>query len=116
MDLRLRLRVRGRTRTSTAFGGIVRWDPGPALARRRSWSYPSDMKGITIKLPETTLQRLKEESRITGHSIAELVRQRLEMAPAAERQSVYALTADLAGSLAGSRRPASNERRRFRRS
>lgn len=72
------------------------------------------MKGITVKLPEATLERLKKEARMTGRSIASIVRERVEgAAPAAP--SVYDLTADLAGSLEGSRRSATNARRKFRR-
>lgn len=74
------------------------------------------MKGITIKLPESTLRRLQQEARETGRSVAALVRERVEGAPDRNGASVYAVTADLAGSLAGRRRAASNERRRFRRS
>ena len=54
------------------------------------------MKGITIKLPETTLRRLRQEARATGRSVA-------------------ALTSDLAGSVAGGRKAATNERRKFSR-
>ena len=54
------------------------------------------MKGITIKLPETTLRRLRQEARATGRSVA-------------------ALASDLAGSVAGGRKAATNERRKFSR-
>jgi len=74
------------------------------------------MKGITIKLPDATLRQLKDEARETGRSVAALVRERVEALPAHTKESVYALTSDLAGSLAGSRCPATNTRRRFRRS
>ncbi|TMB53113.1 MAG: ribbon-helix-helix protein, CopG family [Deltaproteobacteria bacterium] len=73
------------------------------------------MKGITIKLPEATLRRLKDEARETGRSVAALVRERVEAVPGLDRRSVHSLAADLAGILAGSRKPATNERRRFRR-
>ena len=73
------------------------------------------MKGITIKLPEATLRRLKQEARATGRSVAALVRERVETPPDRDGGSVYALSSDLAGSLAGSRRAATNERRKFRR-
>ena len=72
------------------------------------------MKGITIKLPEAAARRLREEARQSGRSIAALVRDRIEAPPHA-RGSVYEISADLAGSLAGSRLPATNARRRFRR-
>jgi hypothetical protein len=73
------------------------------------------MKGITIKLPETTLRQLRQQARQSGRSVAALVRERVEALPGQGVESVYALTSDLAGTLAGSRRPASNTRRRFRR-
>jgi predicted DNA-binding protein len=72
------------------------------------------VKGITIKLPEATLRRLKSEARATGRSVASIVRERVEQP--AEASSVYSLTADLAGSLSGSGRSATNSRRKFRRS
>ena len=74
------------------------------------------MKGITIKLSEMTLRALRHQARETGRSVAALVRERVERAPDGANESVFAITSDLAGSLAGSRRPASNTRRRFRRS
>lgn len=73
------------------------------------------MKGITIKLPEETLARLQKESRETGLSIAALVRRRLEEVPSGRSRSAHALSADLAGSVSGSRRAATNSRRKFRR-
>ncbi|GEM_PF-1544569 len=74
------------------------------------------VKGITIKLPEATPRRLAGEARVTGRSIAALVRERVEAAAARdEARSVYALASDPAGCVAGSRRPAANARRRFRR-
>ena len=74
------------------------------------------MKGITIKLPDTTLRHLKIQARETGRSIAALVRERVEAIPDQDGESVFALTSDLAGSLSGGRRAATNTRRRFRRS
>jgi len=71
------------------------------------------MKGISIKLPEATLERLRREANATGRSVADLVRERLDAAAPPSSDSVYALTSDLAGSLAGSRKAATNERRRF---
>lgn len=73
------------------------------------------VKGITIKLPEATPRRLAGEARVTGRSIAALVRERVEAAARDEARSVYALASDPAGCVAGSRRPAANARRRFRR-
>jgi len=73
------------------------------------------MRGITIKLPEATVRRLRQQARQSGRSVAALVRQLVE-APPGRGQSVYAITADLAGSLSGGREPATNARRRFLRS
>ena len=80
-------------------------------------SYPirmGGMKGITIKLPEVVARHLREQARQSGRSVAALIRDRIE-APPREGASVYAMTADLAGSLAGRRLPATNARARFRR-
>jgi predicted transcriptional regulator len=73
------------------------------------------MKGITVKLPESTLRRLRDEARATGRSVAALVRDRVEAPLDAAAGSVHARTADLAGSQAGSRQAATNARRRFTR-
>jgi hypothetical protein len=73
------------------------------------------MKGITIRLPEETLQALATEARATGRSIAAVVRSRLDAPQRAAVGSVYAQARDLAGVLAGSRTPASNDRRKLRR-
>jgi predicted transcriptional regulator len=74
------------------------------------------MKGITVKLPDTTLRRLRQEARTTGRSVASLIRERLEAMPHQRGRSIFEITADLAGSVAGSRKPATNDRRRFARS
>ena len=74
------------------------------------------MKGITIKLSDTTLAQLRHQARQTGRSVASLVRERVETMPEHASESIFALTADLAGSLAGGRRSADNTRRKFRRS
>jgi hypothetical protein len=74
------------------------------------------MKGITVKLPDTTLRWLRQEARTTGRSVAALIRERLEDMPRRGSQSIYEITLDLAGSVAGSRKPATNDRRRFARS
>ena len=71
------------------------------------------MKGITIKLPETTLRRLRQEARTTGRSVAAVVRERVEAPWDRDGRSVFAVTSDLAGSVAGSRKAATNERRKF---
>ena len=72
-----------------------------------------DMKGITIKLPEATLRRLRHEARATGRSIADLVRGRLDTLPPRGALSVHEIATDLAGSLEGGRKSATNRRRRF---
>jgi predicted DNA-binding protein len=73
------------------------------------------MRGITIKLPEATLKRLEREARASGRSVAAIIRERVE-GQSEVGESVYSLTHDLAGSLAGAGKPATNERRKFRRS
>ncbi len=72
------------------------------------------MKGITIKLPEAVVQQLREQARQSGRSVAALIRERIE-GESPDGATVYAVSADLAGSVAGSRRSATNARRRFRR-
>lgn len=74
------------------------------------------MKGITIKLSETTVRRLRQEARATGRSVAAVVRDRLEAPRGDEGPSVFAVASDPAGALDGSRKAATNDRRRFRRS
>ena len=74
------------------------------------------MRGVSIKLPDATLQQLKREARATGRSVAALVRERVEAPRDRAARSVHAVTSDLAGSLAGGRQTATNERRRFGRS
>ena len=74
------------------------------------------MKGITLKLPNAMLRRLRQEARTTGRSVAALIRERLEAVPQGGSCSIYEITADLVGSVAGSRKPATNSRRRFARS
>jgi len=86
------------------------------IADLSAMSYHSamGMQGITIKLPEALARQLREEARQSGRSIAALIRERIE-APPRDRGSVYVVTADLAGSLAGHRLSATNARARFRR-
>jgi len=71
------------------------------------------MRGITCKLTETTLQRLRQEARAAGRIVAALVRERVEAPSEASGRSVFAVSSDLAGSVAGSRKAATNKRRRF---
>jgi predicted transcriptional regulator len=78
-------------------------------------SYVFRVKGITIKLPDELHRRLAAEARDTGQSIAAIVRARLQEAMRTSGSSVYDQAADLAGALAGSRRAATNDRKRFRR-
>jgi hypothetical protein len=74
------------------------------------------MTGITIKLSEASLKRLRQKARATGKSVAALVRERVETATAdREDSSVYGMSADLAGSVPGKEEAATNARRRFRR-
>lgn len=73
------------------------------------------MRGITIKLPEATLRRLRLEARATGRSVAQLIRECVEGSARGDVASVHALASDLAGSVAGRGRAATNERKRFRR-
>jgi hypothetical protein len=74
------------------------------------------MTGITIKLSEASLKRLRQRARATGKSVAALVREHVDTATAdRDNESVYALSADLAGSAAGKRQAATNARRRFHR-
>ena len=74
------------------------------------------MKGITVKLPDATLRRLRQEARATGRSVAALIRERLHFAPGRGSRPVYEITADLAGCVAGGRKSATNDRRKFARS
>ena len=73
------------------------------------------MRGITIKLSETTLRRLEQEARATGRSVGAIIRERVE-ARHELNDSVYSLTRDLAGCLSGRAKAATNERRKFKRS
>jgi hypothetical protein len=70
------------------------------------------MKGITIKLPDAVAQRLRQQARQSGRSVAALIRERLEASPG---ESVYGVSGDLAGGLSGRRSPATNARKRFKR-
>ena len=71
------------------------------------------MVTLTVKVPEETLRRLKEEARAAGCSVASLVRERIERAVPVD-DSFYALTADLAGAAGtGSGRSATNARAKF---
>lgn len=72
------------------------------------------MKGITIRLPESLAQQLREQAQQSGRSVASVIRERIEIPPR-DSVSVYAVTADLAGSLAGGHLAAANARKRFRR-
>jgi hypothetical protein len=73
------------------------------------------MKGITIKLPDATMRRLRARARATGQPVSALIRSRLEGSDNETGETVHGIASDLAGSLTGPRRAASNDRRRFRR-
>lgn len=89
----------------------------PLCQKGVTMSGMSRMTGITIKLPEATLRRLRLEAQATGRSVGQLIRERLEgRSVGHDPESIHALVSDLASSVAGSRRPASNNRSRFRRS
>jgi len=78
-------------------------------------SYPfhmAGMKGITIKLSDSVAQRLRQEARQSGRSVASLIRERIGVSSG---ESVYGVSGDLAGSLAGRRSPATNARKEFKR-
>lgn len=74
------------------------------------------MKGITIKLSDATLRQRRHLTPATGRSVASLIRERVETPPEHSHESVFALTSDLADSLAGGGHAAANTRRKFRRS
>ena len=74
------------------------------------------MKVISVKLPESTLRRLKAEAQATGRTVGALVRERVDTPIERGARTVHDLAADLAGSISGSRRSATNARRKFRRS
>ena len=74
------------------------------------------MRGITVKLSDTTLRQLKQQSRETGRTVAALIRERVEAGSDRSGESVFALISEFAGSLEGSGRSATNTRRKFRRS
>jgi predicted transcriptional regulator len=74
------------------------------------------MTGITIKLPEEMLRQLQQEARTTGRSVAALIRDRIAMTVPRDDGSFFGRASDLAGSVAGNRKPATNARRRFHRS
>jgi hypothetical protein len=67
------------------------------------------MKGTTTKLAEVVSRQLGEQACQSGVGVAAVIRERTEAAPRG-RETVYALSADLAGSLAGRPLPATNAR------
>jgi hypothetical protein len=72
------------------------------------------MKEITIKFPEKLARQLRDEARQSGRSVAALIRDRVE-SRVHDGDSVYTISPDLAGSLAGRRISATNARARFTR-
>src|SRR5205809_8075633 len=82
----------------TASGGI---------ANLSGLNYPmamSAMRGITIKLPESTLRQLRHRARQSGRSVSALVRELVEAQPHSGG-SVFAPTSDLAGRVSGGSLP-----------
>lgn len=73
------------------------------------------MKGLTIKLTEELHRRLAAEARASGRSLGAVIRGKLEGETPASSNTVHERAADLAGTLSGSRRTATNDRRKFRR-
>src|SRR5437762_7576082 len=62
------------------------------IAQLSKAGYLTGMKGITIKLSDETLLRLQEEARLTGRSVAALIREHVEIRPgqnAASSMSLY---------------------------
>jgi predicted transcriptional regulator len=72
------------------------------------------MKAITIKLSDEMLRQLQEEAKSTGRSVSAVIRERVQTSSDGNAESIYALTSDLAGTLAGVPKAATNNRRRFR--
>ena len=73
------------------------------------------MKAVTVWLSDHTIERLRKEARVTGRSMSAMIRDCVENERDGKGRSVYDLSADLVGSLRGSRRPATNDRPKFRR-
>jgi hypothetical protein len=88
-------------------------DSEEQIVRRGIGSYPSDMKGITIKLPDELLAELRREARARGCSVAALIRDKL--AQPVQGTSAHALIGDLIGCLkGGSSVSVTNDRPKFR--
>lgn len=98
-----------------AFAGCLTRRLGVASLSDLSYLQAMGMRGITIKLPEALARQLREEARLSGRSIASLIRERIETPPR-DQGSFHGVAADLAGSVAGPRHSATNARARFRRS
>lgn len=73
------------------------------------------MRGITVKLEETTIAWLRAEASKSGRSVGALIREWVHEHRAESKTSVLDLTQDLAGCLAGSTASATNARTKFRR-
>src|SRR5688572_28487752 len=87
------------------------------ITRLSESSYAPLVRGLTIKLTDDMLRKLAEDARTSGRSVAAVVREKLQAQPTGlGESSVHAQAGDLAGVLVGSRRSATNERRKFRRS
>jgi Arc/MetJ-type ribon-helix-helix transcriptional regulator len=72
----------------------------------------SGMRGITIKLPEAQLRRLREQAKGSNRSVSAVVRDLID-GSAESGATIYALSSDLAGSQLGGTRSATNGRRKF---
>ena len=61
---------------------------------------------MQVKLPDATPRRLRQEAHTTGRCVAAPIREWPEAVPRGGSRSIYEITADLAASVAGSRKPA----------
>lgn len=107
----------GRCGRAGCTAGIMRSRDGSGIAGLSEQNCDqgmAPMKGITVKLPESTLRQLRQRARRSGGSVSAVIRELLEREPP-EEETVYTLVADLVGSQHGSARGATNERRKFRR-
>jgi len=64
-----------------------------------------------VRLAEATLRQLRQRARREGTSVSALIRGLVERGLGG--RTVYGITADLAGGLAGSARAATNARSKF---
>ncbi|MBL8952606.1 MAG: hypothetical protein JNK82_17635, partial [Myxococcaceae bacterium] len=64
------------------------------------------MKGISIKLPEETIRRLRNEAYETGLTLGELIRMKLSEPSQPYGATVWDLSHDLLGTVDGGKRSA----------